>query len=50
MIQALHFYSSFCVPAKVIKLVGLANGECVGPTNLLTFAGTLVQRLTDASN
>ncbi len=33
-------YSPFCVPAKVIKLVGLKNGGRVSPTNLITFAGT----------
>ncbi len=33
-------YSSFCVTAKVIKLVGLKNGGRVSPTNLITFAGT----------
>jgi hypothetical protein len=30
----------FCVPAKVIKLVGLKNGGRVSPTNLITFVGT----------
>jgi hypothetical protein len=37
---ALALYSPFCVPAKVIKLVGLKNGGRVSPTNLITFAGT----------
>jgi hypothetical protein len=33
-------YSPFCVPAKVIKLIGLKNGGRVSPDNLITFVGT----------
>jgi hypothetical protein len=33
-------YSPFCVQAKIIKLVGLKNGGCLSPINLVTFAGT----------
>jgi hypothetical protein len=33
-------YSSFCVQAKIIKLVGLKNGVRLSPINLVTFAGT----------
>jgi hypothetical protein len=33
-------YSPFCVQAKIIKLVGLKNGERLSPINLVTFAGT----------
>jgi hypothetical protein len=35
-----HPYSPICVPAKVIKLVGLKNGGRVSPTDLIIFAGT----------
>jgi hypothetical protein len=31
---------SFCVPAKIIKLVGLKNGGRVNPTTLITFGRT----------
>jgi hypothetical protein len=33
-------YSPFCVPAKVIKLVGLTRPPFLSPTNLITFAVT----------
>ncbi len=33
-------YSPFCVPAKIIKLVGLKNGGLLSPIKLVTFAGT----------
>jgi hypothetical protein len=36
----LLYYSQFCVPAKVIKLVGLTRPPFLSPTNLITFAGT----------
>jgi hypothetical protein len=36
----INFNSPFCVPAKVIKLVGLKNSGRLSPTNLITFAGT----------
>ncbi len=32
--------SPFCVPAKVIKLVGLKNGGRISPTSLVTFVDT----------
>jgi hypothetical protein len=35
-----NMYSPFCVPAKVIKLVGLTRPPFLSPTNLITFAGT----------
>ncbi len=35
-----RFYSPFCAPAKIIKLVGLKSGGLVSPTDLITFAGT----------
>ncbi len=38
--SAFFSYSPFCVPAKVINLVGLKNGGRVSPTNLITFADT----------
>jgi hypothetical protein len=34
------FYSPFCVPAKVTKLIGLKRPPFLSPTNLVTFAGT----------
>ncbi len=34
------FYSPFCVPAKVIKLVRLTRTPFLSPTNLISFAGT----------
>ncbi len=33
-------YSPFCVPAKVIKFVGLRRPPFLSPTNLITFAVT----------
>ncbi len=33
-------YSPFCMPAKIIKLVGLKNGGRVSPIDLIIFAGT----------
>jgi hypothetical protein len=33
-------YSPFCVPAKIIKLIGLKNGGRLSPINLVIFAGT----------
>jgi hypothetical protein len=35
-----EIYSPFCVPAKVIKLVGLTRPPFLSPTNLITFAVT----------
>ncbi len=32
--------SLFCVPANVIKLIGLTRPPFLSPTNLITFAGT----------
>jgi hypothetical protein len=34
------FYSPFCVPAKIIKSIGLTRPPFLSPTNLITFAGT----------
>jgi hypothetical protein len=42
-------YSPFCVPAKVIKLVGFKNGGRVNPTNLIIFAGTKMVNLIASS-
>ncbi len=36
---SIKFYSPFCVPAKLIKLVGLKSPPFLSPTNLVTFAG-----------
>jgi hypothetical protein len=38
--KQLKEYSPFCVPAKVIKLVGLRRPPFLSPTNLITFAVT----------
>jgi hypothetical protein len=35
-----QYYSPFCVPAKVTKLIGLKNNRILSPINLVTFAGT----------
>jgi hypothetical protein len=40
MNQTMNSYSPFCVPSKVIKLVGLKNGGRVSPIDLIIFAGT----------
>jgi hypothetical protein len=32
-------YSPFCVPAKVIRSVGLTSPPLLSPTNLIIFAG-----------
>ncbi len=34
------FYSPFCVPAKVTKLIGLKRPPFLSPTNLIIFACT----------
>jgi hypothetical protein len=34
------FYSPFCVPAKVTKLIGLTRPPFLSPTNLVIFACT----------
>jgi hypothetical protein len=34
------FYSPFCVPVKVTKLIGLTRPPFLSPTNLVTFART----------
>jgi hypothetical protein len=39
-IDSLQPYSPFRVAAKVIKLAGLKSPPFLGPTNLVTFAGT----------
>jgi hypothetical protein len=39
-IITISYYSPFCVPAKVSKLVGLTRPPFLSPTNLITFAGT----------
>jgi hypothetical protein len=38
--RQMQLNSSFCVPAKVIKLVGLKNKGGLSPINLVTFAVT----------
>ncbi len=38
--KILNFYSPFCVPAKVTKLIGLKRPPFLSPTNLIIFACT----------